>query len=126
MAVTPPAVAEQIDDYCQVGGSRYQERFLQELIIVAFSDPNDLMSYNIPPWFVDQRLDSQLCPKLANVVLDVAPVVDVFQFGAIANPLAAHANYDQDARVIELISHGIGNPASDEQAYPHCNWVKTI
>jgi predicted alpha/beta hydrolase family esterase len=50
------------DQYCQPEGSHYTQRLFKQLRIVAFSDPNDLFSYAIPPKYADENMDSRLCP----------------------------------------------------------------
>jgi hypothetical protein len=57
-----PEVSGQIDAICGPGAPRADDRLFQETRIVAFSDPNDLFSYAIPPKFFDVHMDSRLCP----------------------------------------------------------------
>ena len=42
--------------------------------IIAFSDPNDLMSYPVPDQFADKYIESRLCPSVTNVTINVAAV----------------------------------------------------
>jgi hypothetical protein len=96
------------------------------LRIVAFSDPNDLFSYAIPPKYADENMDSRLCPKITNVVLNVAPVNNLFGIGEIANPLTAHNAYDNDERVIQLIAKGISHDHVDPIVQERCTWLEMV
>lgn len=39
-----PPIVGQIDAYCRPGGNKYDERYMAALSIIAFSDPNDVLS----------------------------------------------------------------------------------
>ncbi len=121
-----PEVTGQISAICSPTGSRSNERLFGELKIVAFSDPNDLFSYPLPPRFVDEHLDSRICPTLTNVILNVAPVNDLFGLGGVANPVSAHTSYDNDSRVIGLITRGIGGPDTDPEVNEYCTWIEAV
>jgi len=121
-----PEVRGQIGNICRPGAPRAEERLFQETKIIAFSDPNDLFSYAIPPRFLDEHLDSRLCPTLTNVILNVAPVSSVFGLGDFANPMSAHVNYDNDERVIALITHGIGNAQTASVIRDRCEWIEAV
>jgi len=121
-----PEVHGQIEQICREGSSRAGERLFRETRLIAFSDPNDLFSYAIPPNFLDQHIDSRLCPTLTNVILNVAPLTDLFGLGKIANPMAAHTDYDNDERVIDLIVHGIGYPGVSPVVAERCEWLEAV
>jgi len=121
-----PEIHNQTANYCPQDSEMSDHRFLKKLSIVAFSDPNDLMSYSIPPNFKDKYMDSRLCPQITNVILNVAEVVPILGLGEIANPLAAHGNYDNDERVIGLITNGLGQSKTDEKVEQHCDWLQTM
>jgi hypothetical protein len=121
-----PSVRGQIRDICSPNSTRSSERMFAELRIVAFSDPNDLMSYSIPPWFLDEYIDSRLCPTLTNVILNITPVIDLFGLGDVANPMSAHVSYDNDSRVIGIITKGIGVPGIDPDVAKNCTWLEVI
>ena len=104
-----PEVTGQKADYCDVNGSKYSSRLFAETSIVAFSDPNDLLSYAIPHEFTEKYLDSRLCINVTNININVAKVFDAFGIGKIANPMEAHVGYTKDDRVVALIANGIGN-----------------
>ncbi|MBT3765798.1 MAG: hypothetical protein HOB79_22185 [Rhodospirillaceae bacterium] len=89
--------------YCNPNNT---DKWLNELNIVAFSDPNDLLSYPIPENYSGQHIDSRFCSKLTNVVLNVAEETKYAAYLNWANPIDAHSNYDADARVIRLIVDG--------------------
>jgi hypothetical protein len=120
-----PEVYGQIDNICRVGGTRYDERFFKQLHIVAFSDPNDLFSYAIPEGCLANEVDSRVCPTMTNVIVNVSHVMDITGSGDLANPLAAHLDYDNDDRVIGLISGGLG-PQMKEEVRSSCEWLETV
>jgi hypothetical protein len=121
-----PAVSGKIDQICGDKAPRANERMVQELRLVAFSDPNDLMSYAITPRYLDSNVDSRLCPTLTNVILNVAEVKDLFGAGTLANPIEAHTGYENDSRVIELIARGIGNDWTAPEVQKRCTWLETL
>lgn len=119
-----PDVLNEEKKFCSPEGSNYTERFANETHIVAFSDPNDLLSYTIPPGFKDKYLDSRLCTTVSNIVINVAHVVDVFGFSEIASPMEAHVGYDHDDRVVALIAHGLSNNTSTPIINDRCEWIE--
>ena len=118
-------VRGQIDSYCRPDGADFDRRFLGGLSIIAFSDPNDILSYPIPPKFVDSYLDSRLCPTATNISINVAQPISLFGLGEFADPAEAHSGYDHDERVIALIAHGIGQPDTAEIVRQRCTWLET-
>lgn len=102
-----PDIHNQEQRYCQPEGDKYQLRMLRKTPIIAFSDPNDLLSYTIPVEFAHHYLDSRLCIEVTNIQINVAPVYNIFSLGSLANPVEAHIGYDTDDRVIGLIAKGI-------------------
>ncbi len=94
--------------------------------MVAFTDPNDLLSYPVPQAWVDAYLDSRLCPRITNIILNVAHPTSVFGLTDFANPLEAHVGYDHDERVIALISHGIGQGDEAQVIKDRCTWLETV
>ena len=104
-----PEVTAKKADFCQSNGLQYKSRMFAETSIVAFSDPNDLLSYAIPHDFGEKYLDSRLCIYVTNVNINIAKVFDAFGIGKIANPMEAHVGYTNDDRVVALIARGIGN-----------------
>jgi hypothetical protein len=121
-----PEIANQRQDYCEPAGEKYQERMLSKTSIIAFSDPNDLLSYAIPHGFVEKYLDSRLCVDVTNININVATIFDAFGLGKLANPLDAHIGYDTDDRVIALIAKGIGNQQTDKLIIDRCLWTETV
>jgi hypothetical protein len=118
-------VRNQARAYCRPGAERWSQRFVDGLQIIAFSDPNDILSYSIPPKFADQYLDSRLCPAITNVMLNVAHPTSLFGIADFANPGAAHGGYDKDERVIQLMAHGIGTKDTAEVVKKRCTWLQT-
>jgi hypothetical protein len=121
-----PEVSGQEDRYCRVGGDKYSERMLTKTPIIAFSDPNDLLSYAINQSFAEKYIDSRLCVDVTNININVAFVYDVFGLGKLANPMDAHIGYDTDDRVVALIAKGIGNDDTAEIVNKRCRWIETI
>ena len=121
-----PEVSNQKQSYCQPTGENYEKRMLTSTPIIAFSDPNDLLSYAIPSGFVDKYLDSRLCTDVTNININVARIINAFNFGKVANPLDAHIGYDTDERVVALIAKGIGNARTAKTVAERCTWVETI
>ncbi len=120
-----PAVTGKIPAYCQPTGEHYRERLFRQVRVVAFSDPNDILSYALPPGFADRHIDSQICPQVVNVTVNVAPVKSVPVLGEFANPLAAHNDYEADERVIGAMAHGIGTPRTAPVVQTRCQWMET-
>lgn len=121
-----PDVSNQKAAYCQPEGEKYSQRMLAKTPIIAFSDPNDLLSYAIPHGFVEKYLDSRLCIDVTNVNINVATIFDAFGLGKLANPIDAHVGYDTDSRVVALIAKGIGNKDTAKIVSDRCRWVETI
>ena len=94
--------------YCGPDAPKSAERSFNKTRIVAFSDPNDLMSYQIPTSFARRYLDSRLCPEITNVNINISPVVSLLGYADAANPMEAHVGYDGDPRVGDLIAKGAG------------------
>lgn len=120
----PAAVSDQIAAFCTPAGASFAERLFREVQIVAFSDPNDLVSYPIPDRFVQTFIDSRICPVAANVTLNIAPVRSLFGLGEIADPLRAHLDYDSDERVIGLMAGGLGRPETRRVVVERCTWIE--
>jgi len=119
-----PDVLNQHKDYCLPEGNRYGERFANETHIIAFSDPNDLLSYTIPLGFKDKYLDSRVCARISNISINIAYVNDMLGFTEVANPMEAHLGYDHDERVIALMAHGIGKDEMAPIISKRCEWVE--
>ena len=121
----PAEVRGEIAAYCTPDGEKFDQRMIGNLAIFAFSDPNDLLSYAIPPKFVDDYMDSRICPRITNIILNVAQPLSLLGLGEFANPLDAHTAYDYDDRVIGVIAHGIGQDASAQIVKDRCTWLET-
>ncbi len=121
-----PAVSNQKSAYCQADGEKYNQRMVAKTPIIAFSDPNDLLSYALPKGFVEKYLDSRLCIDVTNVNINVATIFDAFGLGKLANPLDAHIGYDTDDRVVALIANGIDSKNTAKIVNDRCRWVETI
>lgn len=119
-----PAVTDKLGEYCGPGAPRTGERIIRDLNIVAFSDPNDILSYPVHPHFAQNYMDSRICPDVMNVSLNVAPVRNIFGATNFADPLAAHSNYMADERVIGLIADGISRDHQSRAVAERCEWVE--
>jgi hypothetical protein len=126
MGAEPPEVVNQHDAYCEPGGEHYNKRLVTKTSIIAFSDPNDLLSYAIPQKFGQHRLDSRLCAEITNININVAHVIDLFGLGKFANPLTAHTGYDSDDRVVALIANGIGTDHTSQIVNERCEWTEYV
>lgn len=121
-----PEVYGQQAQYCSANGNNYQERFANKTNIIALSDPNDILSYSIPQNYKNKYLDSRLCPAITNVNINIANILNLFNLGEVANPVVAHTGYDEDDRVIALLSYGLGNNNTSEIINSNCEWIKTV
>ena len=121
-----PEITGQGDQYCISTAEKYARRLSNKTNIIAFSDPNDILSYAIPPGFEDTYLDSRLCAEVTNVNINIANVIDLFGAGEMANPLEAHVGYDGDARVIEMLSHGVGTETMSPLIKERCDWIEIV
>lgn len=121
-----PKISNQEAAYCRPEGEKFSERMLLKTNIIAFSDPNDLLSYALPHDFVKKYLDSRLCINVTNVNINVAKIYDAFGLGKLANPMDAHVGYDTDDRVIALIAKGIANDKTAPIVKERCRWIRTI
>jgi hypothetical protein len=119
-----PEITGQEANYCQTSASQYSSRMFSETDIVAFSDPNDILSYAISDDFSKKYLDSRLCVDVTNVNINVAKVIDAFGIGKFANPLDAHSGYTRDDRVIALIAKGIGDRNTSPLVKQKCEWTE--
>ncbi len=121
-----PEILNENDKYCLPNGSHFSDRFANQTHIIAFSDPNDLLSYSIPAGFENNYLDSRMCTKVSNVSINVAHVVDVFGVSEVANPIEAHVGYDSDDRVVELVAHGLNNQNITPIIKERCKWMELV
>lgn len=72
------------------------------LTVVAVNDPNDLLSYPLPPW-----LESNPDAKFANVTITVSRTAFYIPFfGWFTNPMHAHTDYGENSQVIDMILNG--------------------
>lgn len=120
--VAPQEVRGEAARFCQPDSPERARRFFARTDLVAISDPNDVMSYPVPPEWVDAYVESRLCPRPINLFIDIAPVSNLFGVGEVANPLAAHTEYDKDARVAALVAKGAGHPAAAQLVKDRCTF----
>ena len=118
-----PKVSNQIPQYCSANGIYRNKRIFDKVSIIAFSDPNDLLSYDIPQQFVDEYIDSRMCPEVTNVSINVADVISAFGVGVV-NPVTAHTGYDNDSRVINIIANGTIDYNPDSEIADKCRFIR--
>lgn len=121
-----PEVVGKSPAYCTSDGPRFNERILSQLSVVAFSDPNDVLSYAIPPTYAHDYMDARLCPSVTNVILNITPVHTVFRIGDVADPFEAHDGYDDDERVLGLMIGGLGREHVAPAVSSGCRWLRTV
>ncbi len=119
----PQRVVGQSTAYCASDAVRANERFLKRLDMVAFTDPNDILSFPVPPSWAEEYIDSRLCARVRNVTINIAHVRQLPVIGEYADPLTAHTSYDTDERVANLMVHGIGQPATAQIVRERCSWI---
>lgn len=90
---------------------------------MAFSDPNDILSYAVPQDFADKYIDSRICPQVTNVSVNVAPEISAFGVG-IVNPVTAHTAYDNSPKVIGLITRGTDDFNQDKELSGLCRFIE--
>ncbi len=112
-------------EFCEADAPRSNERFFKGLQLIAFSDPNDVMSYPVPETWVEHYVDSRLCPKVTNVTINIANVKSLFGLGTVADPLTAHTGYGGDERVGGLMARGAGHADVAPIVQERCTWIAT-
>ena len=122
-ALPTPRVVNKIPAYCEPGGENYSERIFDRLTVVAFSDPNDPLSYALPFGYVNTSMDSRLCPAVVNVTVNVTDTINALGLFEIAPPLESHAGYEQDPIVLGVMANGVGTSAMDKTVSDACTWV---
>jgi hypothetical protein len=118
-----PEVTNQFDDYCTADGDRKNDRVFAKTNIVAFSDPNDILSWSVPPGYEDEYMDSRMCPVLTNVIINIAEVKSVFGI-ELAAAGEAHTGYDNDERVVKMIARGVSENRADPMINERCEWLE--
>jgi hypothetical protein len=117
-------VTGAVSEFCGPDAPQADGRFLKQLNMIAFTDPNDILSYPVPQFWVRSYLDSRLCTNVRNVTINIANVRRVPVLGTFADPLTAHTGYDSDQRVAELMSSGIGHRNTSELVRERCRWIE--
>lgn len=118
-----PSVTNQIPQYCHPKGKNHNRRVFNKVNVIAFNDPNDILSYELRQDFVDDYIDSRMCPTVTNVNLNIAEEISAFGVGVV-NPITAHTEYDNDARIIEMISFGTKNMGKDDATAHKCRFIR--
>jgi hypothetical protein len=122
-AFQPPDVTGQIADYCEPDGMHYDKRIFNRLSVVAFSDPNDPLSYGLPFNYANERMDSRLCPAVINVSINVTDVLTPLGLTEIASPLEAHVGYAMDETVLQIMLGGVGTETMFDRVAQKCTWI---
>lgn len=118
-----PKVHNQVEDYCLKNGSKYGQRIFKRANIIAFSDPNDILSYAVPQSFADKYIDSRICPLVTNVSVNVAPEISAFGVG-IVNPVSAHTYYARSPKVINLMTEGTDDFGENKVLSEQCHFIQ--
>jgi hypothetical protein len=112
--VRGPAHSEKMPDavnqLSQVRAEHFRQSRLERQIspihlhLVAFTDPNDLLSYPLGNTNVMESGSDQIA--YSDVMISVAhsALLDL-----AVNPITAHTGHDKDRRVLDLIAHGWGH-----------------
>lgn len=119
-----PDVTGERAAYCRADGAHYDLRRVSKASIIAFSDPNDILSYALPDGFIEQYIDSRLCAESTNININVAAVIDAFGID-MANPLEAHIAYETDDRVLAILTNGVGNENTSPLVNERCRILIT-
>ena len=125
LGLEKPKITDQEATYCNSESNKYNERIFNNLNLIAFSDPNDILSYPIPPNYAKNNIDSRLCSNIVNVSINVTEVKDAFGFN-FANPAEAHGGYHGDDRIISLVADGLNRENEDSLVSKKCKWTETI
>lgn len=120
----PQIVADE-KSYCEASSPKAKERVMKHMNIVAFSDPNDILSYPVPANFAANWIDSRICPSVTNVSLNIAEQKSLFDTATFANPMTAHSGYMEDDRVIDLIANGLHHDAMAPIIAQRCRWIES-
>lgn len=125
LGLEKPAVLNQEKAYCKPEGAHYNDRLFKSLDLIAFSDPNDILSYPLPTHYGDEYIDSRLCYDITNVNISVAKVQDAVGI-KFANPVTAHLGYEDDDRIVALIANGLNKKKMDPLIKERCRWIEYI
>lgn len=87
---------------------------------MAFSDPNDLFTYEIPVAFTVSNFDSRMCADITNVSIKVAKEIDL-AVSTFASPEVAHTKYEDDDRLLDMIAGGVGPATGLPEG---CDWLR--
>ena len=117
-------VTKAATEFCGPNAPQANGRFLKRLNMIAFTDPNDILSYPVPQFWARKYLDSRLCTNVRNVTINIAAVRRLPVIGTFADPITAHTGYDSDTRVAQLMASGIGNENTSELVRERCRWVE--
>ena len=120
----PQEVTGQAAAFCGTDAPRADERLLKRLHLVAFTDPNDVLSYPVPQSWADRHLESRLCSSITNVTINLVQVSSLLGLGEFANPLNAHLGYDGDERVRGLLARGAGHDDVAPIVEERCEWTE--
>ena len=119
MGQPAPVITKQTAQYCGASAPKIKARWFKGVHIVAFSDPNDILSYTIPQSFTADFMDSRLCASTTNVEVAVAKPVSL-GVTSLASPQVAHSAYETDDRVLDLMTQGLGA----HEPPTGCTWLK--
>ena len=73
--------------------------------------------------FIDEYIDSRICPSVTNVSINIASEISAFGVGMV-NPITAHTGYDNDERVINIISNGTSHIKENKTFSERCRFYE--
>ena len=124
MGREPQEITGQAAAFCGSTAPCADERLLKRLHLVAFTDPNDVLSYPVPQSWADQYMESRLCSSITNVTINLVQVSSLLGLGEFANPLNAHLGYAGDERVRGLLTRGAGHDDVAPIVEERCDWTE--
>ena len=115
-------VTGRVAEYC---ANVATQRWLDRMNIAAFSDPNDVLSFKLTRDYVDQHIDSRLCPQVTHVFIPVSSEVSILGLVSFVDPRAAH-HYRENDGVLAMITGGILRELPMlKRSKPICRWVRS-
>ena len=97
-----------MQEFIRVRSSIVKNKNMTDVYIVAFTDPDDMLSYPLPEAYCKADT-SEVHIHCINVFINNNPNS---LFGQISNPVTAHTGYKRNTAVIAMISCG-SNPKKE-------------
>ncbi|MEO6688304.1 MAG: hypothetical protein ABIN56_04255 [Dokdonella sp.] len=97
-----PALGQEIKAFASLRSDGECGHAKGALSVVAFSDPNDLLSFGIPSWYVADGGERSVAVKVTNVYVNNSPRI----LGLYESVPAAHADYFSNPDVWKVMKCG--------------------